>query len=97
MKLDFNDYFITFVIMFSVLFLLISFTQNVLCKKTVKPVVHTDCTKEKCRNESFKESEFCYWHHPLRQIFYPLGSEMTPRRSQRIAAQQGYMYTYLTD
>jgi hypothetical protein len=71
---------------------------NIIFYENPKPrVIYTRCSEGKCRNETFKESEFCYWHHPLRQIFYPIGSEMIPRRSQRIAAQKGFMYTFGTD
>jgi hypothetical protein len=71
---------------------------NIIFYEKPKPrVVYTHCSIGKCKNESFKEEPFCYWHHPLRQIFYPIGSEMSPRRSQRIAAQKGFMYSYGTN
>ena len=51
------------------------------------------CCVEKCKNESFQNTQFCYWHDPVRKYVYPLGSELRPRRSQRIAAQKGGFYT----
>jgi hypothetical protein len=51
-------------------------------------VINTKCEKEGCKNTSFKNTPFCYWHHPLRKLFYPLGSEMQPRRSLRIALKE---------
>ncbi len=61
------------------------------------PIEYDTCTEGKCKNESFKNTPFCYWHHPLRRIFYPLGSELRPRRSQRIAHQRGGYYTLNMD
>ncbi len=66
-------------------------------EKLVEPVQHTICTEGKCKNKCMYKSKFCYWHDPIRKFVYPLGSEMTPRRSQRIAAQQGMYYTSILE
>lgn len=43
------------------------------------------CTEGNCKNKSFALSEFCYWHHPTRKAIAPIGSEVIPRRSLRVA------------
>ena len=55
-------------------------------------VEHTHCTQGKCKNKSFAKTEFCYWHHPLRIAVSPIGSEVTPRRSLRVALKNQGMY-----
>ncbi len=71
---------------------------NILFYKNIDgPVQPTNCTEGKCKNACMYKSKFCYWHDPIRRMVYPLGSEMTPRRSQRIAAQKGGFYTLNID
>jgi hypothetical protein len=77
--------------------LFINILDLIFNKQPAQIVEHTHCTEGKCKNESFKESRFCYWHDPVRKIVYPVGSEMTPRRSQRIAAQRGVYYTCIPE
>ncbi len=89
---------IEFVLFISIIFgymSIIVILVNIFLYKTPKQAVHnTHCSEGKCKNELFEESRFCYWHDPVRKMMYPLGSEMTPRRSQRIAEQKGMYYTF---
>jgi hypothetical protein len=52
---------------------------------------HTHCVEGNCKKKCFGNSEHCYWHNPVRKALSPIGSEVTPRRSLRIALKEnGY-------
>lgn len=69
------------------IFVLFINIMDVILSKPAQIVEYSYCTEGKCKNKSFAKTEFCYWHHPMREALSPIGSEVTPRRSLRIALQ----------
>jgi hypothetical protein len=82
----------------SVFILAVNIIGLLFCSKllntpsTTINVEYTHCTQGKCKNKSFKGTAYCYWHNPLRQLLVPIGSELTPRRSIRVALKNQGMY-----
>ena len=48
-------------------------------KKRVGQGYEYCCIKDKCKNKLYKNTEFCYWHHPVQQQ-----KQEGVRKSQRL-------------